>query len=122
VTGDTYQGGNGYSLKLHGLEPGTNDRAYERTIVVHGAWYVSAEHADRWGRLGRSWGCPALPLDVARPAIDAIKGGTLLFAYYPETSWLGAAPYARDTHLASAPAATAPATAATAAAKRGSRH
>ncbi len=122
VTGDTYQGGNGYSLKLHGLEPGINDRAYERTIVVHGAWYVSAEHADRWGRLGRSWGCPALPLDAAQPVIDAVKGGTLLFAYYPETSWLGAAPYARDAHLASAATATSPATAATAAAKRGTRH
>lgn len=117
VTGGTYQGGNGYSLRLHGLEAGINDRAFERTVVVHGAWYVSAEHAGRWGRLGRSWGCPALPLGTAGPVIDAIKGGTLLFAYYPETTWLGAAPYASDVVRAQA----APAAAATMTAKRGSR-
>lgn len=119
VTGATYQGGNGYSLKLHGLEAGINDRALERTIVVHGAWYVSTEHADRWGRLGRSWGCPALPVAMAGPVIDAIKGGTLLFAYYPESTWLGTAPYAPDSvHAQTAPAASP---AITASAKRGSR-
>lgn len=89
LTGDTYQGGNGYSLKLHGLEPGTNDRALERTIVIHGAWYVSAEHARQHGRIGRSWGCPALPMDHAKPVIDAIKGGSLVFAYYPDSNWMG---------------------------------
>lgn len=92
-TGGTYEGGNGYSLKLHGLEAGVNDQALQRTIVVHGAWYVSAEHARRWRRIGRSWGCPALPLDQARPVIDAIKGGSLLFAYAPEPSWLRTAAY-----------------------------
>ncbi len=117
VTGDTYQGGNGYSLRLHGLETGINDRAFERTVVVHGAWYVSAEHVGRWGRLGRSWGCPALPVGQAQPVIDAIKDGTLLFAYYPETSWLGAAPYASNVVRAEA----VPAAAATTAAKRGTR-
>lgn len=117
VTGDTYQGGNGYSLRLHGLESGINDQAFERTVVVHGAWYVSAEHAGRWGRLGRSWGCPALPVSQAQPVIDAIKDGTLLFAYYPETTWLGAAPYASDVVRAQA----VPAAVATTAAKRGTR-
>jgi hypothetical protein len=109
LTGDTYEGGNGYSLRLRGLEPGTNDRAYERTIVVHGAWYVSEEHALRWGRLGRSWGCPALPLARARAVIDAIKDGSLLFAYYPDTRWLRTARYAPDAppRAASAPAALA---------------
>src|SRR5262249_52621298 len=87
-TGDAYEGKNGYSLRLHGLEAGTNDQAFARTIVMHGAWYVSREHAERYSRLGRSWGCPAVPVAVAKPIIDAIRDGTLLFAYYPEPEWL----------------------------------
>lgn len=87
-TGATYEGGNGYSLYLHGLEPGINDQALSRTIVMHGAWYVSEEHARQYGRLGRSWGCPALPMAHAKPVIDAIKGGSLVFAYYPDQDWL----------------------------------
>jgi hypothetical protein len=81
VTGDTYEGGKGHSLRLRGLDPGVNDRAEQRNIVIHGAWYVSAEHARRYGRLGRSWGCPALPLESARSVIDAIKGGSFVFSY-----------------------------------------
>jgi hypothetical protein len=81
LTESTYEGGNGYSLRLRGLDPGVNDLAEERNIVMHGAWYVSAEHAREHGRLGRSWGCPALPLTEARPVIDAVKGGSFLFAY-----------------------------------------
>jgi hypothetical protein len=81
LTGDTYEGGNGYSLKLRGLDPGINDLAEARRIVMHGAWYVSAEHAHQYGRLGRSWGCPALSQASAPGVIDAIKGGTFLFAY-----------------------------------------
>jgi len=81
LTGDTYEGGNGYSLKLHGLDAGINDRAEERKIVIHGAWYVSPEHASQYGRLGRSWGCPALPVEHARDVIDVIKGGSYVFAY-----------------------------------------
>jgi hypothetical protein len=83
LTGGTYQGGNGYSLKLVGLDPGLNDRAEERHIVMHGAWYVSREHARRQGRLGRSWGCPALSERIAPAVIDTIKGGSYLFAYHP---------------------------------------
>ncbi len=86
VTAGTYEGGNGYSLRLRGLEPGVNDRAEERNIVIHGAWYVSAEHASRYGRLGRSWGCPALPQDVAASVIDTIKEGSFVFAYAPDSS------------------------------------
>jgi len=82
VTDDSYVGSNGYSLRLSGLEPGVNDRAYERAIVVHGAPYVSDATA-RSGRLGRSWGCPAVRLEVARTIIDTIKGGSVLFAYGP---------------------------------------
>ncbi len=81
LTGATYQGGNGYSLRLQGLDAGVNDLAEERNIVMHGAWYVSADHARRFGRIGRSWGCPALPADVAPAVIDAIKGGSFIYAY-----------------------------------------
>lgn len=88
LTAGTYHGKNGYSLKLHGLEEGVNHLALERTIVLHGAWYVSEEFADRQGRLGRSWGCPAVPKDVAKALIDTIKDGTYLFIYYPDADWL----------------------------------
>jgi hypothetical protein len=96
LTADTYQGKNGYSLRLQGLEPGLNDLALERTIVMHGAWYVSPEFAAEHGRLGRSWGCPALERRAARRVIDLIKDGTLLFvdaaqiAWHDASSFLGA--------------------------------
>jgi len=81
LTGGTYEGGNGYSLKLKGLDQGLNDRAEERHIVMHGAWYVSPEQARSQGRIGRSWGCPALSEQIARPIIDTIKGGSFIFSY-----------------------------------------
>jgi hypothetical protein len=87
-TADVYVGSNGYSLRLDGLESGVNDRARDRAIVMHGAPYVSETTARALGRLGRSWGCPALPLSVARTIIDTIKGGSLVFAYYPDQEWL----------------------------------
>jgi hypothetical protein len=93
-TGSTYEGGKGYSLKLEGLDSGRNDRAEERKIVIHGAWYVSADQARRYGRLGRSWGCPALPLDRAHGIIDTIKDGTFVFSY--------AAPFAGSAPAGSA--------------------
>jgi L,D-transpeptidase catalytic domain len=88
LTGSTYTGRNGYSLRLLGLEPGVNDRALERAIVVHGADYVEPTVAQRLGRLGRSWGCPAVPRHIAQALIDTIKGGSFLFAYYPDQRWL----------------------------------
>ena len=88
TTAGTYYGRNGYSLYLHGQEAGFNDEAYERTIVMHGAWYVSKAFAREHGRLGRSWGCPALRKAVSREVIDRIKGGTALFIYYPDEEWL----------------------------------
>ena len=93
VTADTYVGKNGYSLRLDGLDRGFNDNARERAIVMHGAPYVSAEFAQAQGRLGRSWGCPALPATVARDVIDRVKGGGLIFAYYPDQQWLNASQY-----------------------------
>lgn len=80
VTEKTYQGGNGYSLVLNGLEKGINDKAKERAIVMHGADYCNTS-ITKSGRLGRSFGCPALPHSVNKPIIDAIKGGTLLYIY-----------------------------------------
>jgi len=81
VTDHTYYGDNGYSLRLRGLDPGINDRAFERAIVMHGAAYVSDSAARRLGRLGRSWGCPAVRPEIARSLIDLIKEGTVLYAY-----------------------------------------
>jgi hypothetical protein len=87
-TADTYVGSNGYSLRLDGLEAGVNDRARERAIVIHGAPYVSESSTRLLGRLGRSWGCPALRPAIARTVIDTIKEGSLVFAYYPDQTWL----------------------------------
>ncbi len=87
LTGYVYQGHNGYSLKLHGLDKGYNDRAESRNIVVHGAPYVNEQIAQT-GQLGRSWGCPAVPKNLAQPIINTIKNGTLVFAYYPDKGWL----------------------------------
>jgi hypothetical protein len=101
VTDDTYVGKNGYSLRLNGLDAGFNDRARERAIVIHGAPYVSESFVQAQGRLGRSWGCPALRDAVARDLIDRIKGGNLVFAYYPDQQWLKSSQYLGDCAAAS---------------------
>lgn len=81
LTENTYQGRNGYSLILNGLEKNINDKAKERAIVIHGAPYANPSVIKSSGRLGRSLGCPALPLAVSKPIIDTIKGGSLLYIY-----------------------------------------
>lgn len=93
VTGQSYLGRHGYSLRLHGLEPGINDKALERNIVIHGANYVSEEYAARHGRLGRSWGCPALPQDTSGEVIDLIKGGSCVFVYGNDSTYLEKSAY-----------------------------
>ena len=93
VTDTTYVGRNGYSLRLDGLDQGVNDRARERAIVMHGAPYVSDTFVKSNGRLGRSWGCPAVSDVVARELIDRVKGGGLVFAYYPDAEWLKTSRY-----------------------------
>ena len=90
VTRDTYVGSNGYSLRLDGLEPGFNARALERAIVMHGAPYVNPALAKQQGRIGRSWGCPALREAIARDVIDTVRGGGVIFSYYPDQEWLSA--------------------------------
>lgn len=106
-TAETYQGGNGYSMRMDGLEPGVNDAARDRLIVMHGAPYVDPLAALKQGRLGRSFGCPAVRPQVARELIDTLKQGQLLFAYYPDPEWLkGSALLGCGGHAATA--ATAP--------------
>lgn len=87
-TQEAYVGANGYSLRLRGLEPGFNDLARERAIVIHGAPYVSEDLVRRQGRLGRSLGCPAVRPEIAQALIDRIRGGSFVFAYYPDPDWL----------------------------------
>ena len=95
VTAETYRGKHGYSLKLDGLEPGVNDAARERLIVIHSADYVTRDRAA--ARLvGRSWGCPVIRPKVAKKLIDTIKGGSVLWIYYPERTWLEASSYLAD--------------------------
>jgi len=88
LTGETYSGKHGYSMRLHGLEKGFNNHAFQRAVVMHSAWYVSKSFLKRYGRLGRSWGCPALSQKMAPEVIHEIKGGTILLAYYPNKQWL----------------------------------
>ena len=97
VTGTTYSGRNGYSLRLRGMEPGVNDRAEARTIVVHGAPYVCEEVAHRQGRLGRSYGCPAVRPAIARALIDEVKDRTLLYAWHPSIEKVEASAVATPT-------------------------
>ena len=87
-TAETYHGGNGYSMRMDGLDAGYNDNARDRLIVMHGADYVNPAATASLGRLGRSWGCPAVRRAVAQDMIDLLKDGQLLFSYYPEQDWI----------------------------------
>jgi hypothetical protein len=84
---ETYVGHDGYSLRLDGLEPGINNHARARDIVMHPASYVDPTLTRGEGRLGRSQGCPALRPVVSRAIIDSLKRG-LIFSYYPDRQWL----------------------------------
>lgn len=87
ITGTTFTGIRGHSLRLHGLEPGINDNAYARGIVIHGTPGVSEAKA-RQGKMGRTEGCPAVSSEAARRLIALIAHGTVVFAWYPETGFL----------------------------------
>ena len=87
-TQGTYNGHNGYSMRLEGLEHGINDNAGNRSIVMHGADYVNEGMIKSRGYIGRSWGCPALPPQLNKPIIDKIKNGSCLFIYSPDKSYL----------------------------------
>ena len=101
LTENTYQGKNGYSLVLNGLEKGINDRAKERAIVIHGAAYSNPSVIASSGRLGRSFGCPALPQAVSKPIINTIKGGSLLFIYANNQNYLAYSPILSKQQVAS---------------------
>lgn len=88
ITGDSYYGKHGLSLELFGQEPGFNSNAYSRRIVIHAAEYVSEQYIQKYGRVGRSWGCPALNPKYINKVINIIKNGTTVFFYYPEKQWL----------------------------------
>jgi len=100
LTSDTYYGKHGYSLRLKGLESLINDRAEDRAIVIHKARYVSQEFIKKYGRLGRSWGCPALPVESAEKIIDEIKRGTCLFIYAKDMDYLLNSKYLKDKNSA----------------------
>ncbi|PKM05504.1 MAG: hypothetical protein CVV16_01275 [Gammaproteobacteria bacterium HGW-Gammaproteobacteria-6] len=87
-TGESYIGRHGYSLRMDGLEPGINDLARQRAIVIHAADYVDESWIERYGRIGRSQGCPAVRPGVAEMVVDSLRGGQFMFSYYPDAHWL----------------------------------
>ncbi|HMP98429.1 MAG TPA: murein L,D-transpeptidase catalytic domain family protein, partial [Cyclobacteriaceae bacterium] len=87
ITGKTYYGKHGLSLRLHGMEQGFNDKAEDRAIVLHGADYVSSDFIKKNGRLGRSQGCPAVPMDSYQTIIQLIADKTCMFIYHPQPNY-----------------------------------
>lgn len=87
LTGNTYIGSHGLSMRLHGFEKGINDDAEQRGIVMHGASYVSESFIQQNGRLGRSQGCPAVPVELCEQIVGSIKEGSCFFMFYPDSSY-----------------------------------
>ena len=88
ITSNTYIGEHGLSLRINGVDPGYNDKALERSIVIHGAAYVDGGRAKAGMYMGRSWGCPAVPEKESATIITTIKNGTCLFIYHPSRNYL----------------------------------
>jgi hypothetical protein len=88
-TQKAYYGREGLSLRLDGLDKSFNDNASNRAVVMHGGWYMDENFIKRYGRPGRSWGCPALPLGLYQPIINTIKDQSLMVIYYPSDEWFG---------------------------------
>lgn len=88
ITSATYTGKHGLSLRMNGVDPGFNDKALERTIVIHGATYVDPARAAAGMYMGRSWGCPAVPQKESAKIINTIKNGSCLFIYHPSRNYL----------------------------------
>lgn len=86
-TEKAYYGREGLSLRLDGLDRSFNDNASNRSVVMHGGWYVDEDFIKKYGRPGRSWGCPALPLSEYRPIINTIKDNSWMVVYYPAENW-----------------------------------
>lgn len=96
VTSHTYYGKHGLSLRLQGKEVGYNDNAMRRAIVMHGAKYVNEGIIRSLGRLGRSFGCPSVRMEVYKPIINKVKDGSCLFIYYPDADYLEKSSYLAD--------------------------
>lgn len=89
VTSQTYTGVNGLSLRINGLEKGINDNARKRAIVIHGASYVSTRILHKYGVMGTTFGCPAIPTEMTSQIIPVVKNGSCFFIYYPSKKYLG---------------------------------
>ncbi|MFC3909827.1 murein L,D-transpeptidase catalytic domain family protein [Legionella dresdenensis] len=99
-TEQTYYGRDGLSLRLSGLERGFNDNAMNRYIVMHGGWYVDEGFIKRYGRAGRSWGCPAVPEYLTKDIINTIKDHSLFVVYYPSDNWFAKSRFLNCNKLA----------------------
>ncbi|HTE29835.1 MAG TPA: murein L,D-transpeptidase catalytic domain family protein [Chryseolinea sp.] len=99
VTGETYVGSKGYSLRLDGVEKGYNDNLRARAVVMHNAEYVSENWIKKYGRLGRSQGCPALPVDIGKHVIETLKNKTAIFAYFNDAHYLASSPFLNPATL-----------------------
>ncbi len=96
ITGESYEGSHGLSLRLKGLEKGINHNAEQRGIVIHGADYVSEKFIRENGRLGRSQGCPAVPAKECEPIVNSIQQGSCFFIFYPDRNYFNQSPILKD--------------------------
>lgn len=99
ITGNTYNGSNGFSLQLHGDEKGYNSNIAKRGVVMHTADYANEDYIAKYGRLGRSFGCPVLPENIYKTVIETIKNKTVIFAYYNDIKYLSSSKYLRISNL-----------------------
>ncbi|STY30174.1 Uncharacterised protein [Legionella wadsworthii] len=102
-TKEAYYGRDGLSLRLDGLDRSFNDNASGRAVVMHSGWYVQEDFIKKYGRPGRSWGCPALPLDHSNEIIKTIKDKSLLVIYYPSDAWFTKSKFLNCDKIATTP-------------------
>lgn len=95
ITANPYEGNNGYSLRIIGLEQGINNNALRRNIVIHGADYATKKFLDKYGFLGRSLGCPAIPTEISKEVIDFIKEGTVIYIHGDDASYFEKSKFAK---------------------------
>jgi hypothetical protein len=92
ITKRTYSGINGLSLRIEGVDKGFNDNANRRAIVIHGATYVSLRILHKYGVMGTTFGCPAIPAEMTTQIIPVVKNGSCFFIYYPSKKYLAQSP------------------------------